>query len=317
MSFSPLTGLVYIPAQQIASGYLGPQSPLDDRKPIGFNVGGSNEGVSLPDDRGIIKAAVAATKGQLVAFDPIAGKARWTVNHDTPWNSGTLATAGGLVFQGTALGAMRAYDAATGKQLWSYDVQSGVLGGPSSFMVDGEQYIAFMTSKGGAFPLVAGRAGGAANPVPNIPRLVVMKLGGKTKLPPLPKADPIVWDPPARIGTDQMVANGRQHYLRYCLVCHGDGAVGGGVLPDLRRSGVITDKAAWDQIVRKGALASNGMVSFAKVMTEAETDAIRAYVIDRAWFAKSYAEADAKEAGAGANRSNPGKANPSKSGGGR
>ena len=73
------------------------------------------------------------------------------------------------------------------RQLLDIDVQSGVLTGASTYMVDGEQYVAFMTSKGGAFPLVAGFAAGASGQVPNIPRLIVMKLGGDAKLPDLPE----------------------------------------------------------------------------------------------------------------------------------
>ena len=293
MSFSPKTGLVYIPAQNIAAGYLPPQTLMDsERKPLGFNTGISNEGFALPDDKAFVKAAIAATTGQLVAIDPVTGERKWTVDYTTPWNGGTLATAGGLVFQGTALGEMRAYDASSGEQIWSYDVQSGVLGGPSTFLVGGQQYIAFMTSKGGSFPLVIGATGGAANPVPNIPRLIVMKIGGNKTLPQLPEPAPVSWSPPEHTAGAQTVAQGRQLYMRYCMVCHGDGAVGGGVLPDLRRSGVIADKALWDSIVREGLLSQNGMVSFATVMSEAETDAIRSFVIDRAQYAKRMADTE-------------------------
>lgn len=65
-------------------------------------------------------------------------------------------------------------------------MQSGIVGAPATFRVDGEQYIAFMTSKGGVFPMAAGIAGGVARKVPNIPRLVVLKIGGSQKLPASP-----------------------------------------------------------------------------------------------------------------------------------
>jgi len=291
MSYNPNTGLVYIPAQQVSAAYLPAVTELDKtRKTIGYNTGASIEGFMLPDDRAEVKAAIAATTGRLVAFNPVTGKVAWKVDHETPWNGGTMTTAGNLVFQGTALGEMRAYAADSGNQLWSYDVQSGVLGGPSTYMIDGEQYIAFMTSKGGAFPLVIGEAGGASNPVPNIPRLIVMKLGAKKQLPGLPKPEPIVWNPPERIGTEISVESGRQLYMRYCSACHGGGAVGSGVLPDLRRSGMIASKDAWNSVLREGALTENGMVSFASVMNESETEAVRAYVIDRAHYGAKVAE---------------------------
>ncbi|WOE76126.1 PQQ-dependent dehydrogenase, methanol/ethanol family [Alterisphingorhabdus coralli] len=297
MSYNPEAGLVYIPAQKIASGYLAPLTELDgQRKSLGFNTGGSNEAISMPDDINFMKAAIAATTGQLVAYDPAKGEVAWTVDHQTPWNGGTMTTAGGLVFQGTSLGEMRAYDAKTGEQLWSWDSQSGILGGASTFLVDGEQHIAFLTSKGGAFPLVAGPAGGAANPVPNIPRLIVMKLGGKSTLPDLPPADTPDWSKiPEQFATEPQIAEGRQLYLRYCLVCHGDNAVGGGVLPDLRRSGVLGDKETWQSIVHDGALSQNGMVAFEPVMSKDEIETIRGYVINRAEWGRTVAEAESAE----------------------
>ncbi len=291
MSYNPNTGLVYIPAQQIAAAYLPPMNDLEKvRKPIGYNTGASGEGFTLPDDRTAVKAAIAATKGRLVAINPVTGDIAWKVEQETPWNGGTMTTAGNLVFQGTALGQMHAYAADSGDLLWSYDVQSGVLGGASTYMVDGEQYIAFLTSKGGAFPLLIGEGGGAANAVPNIPRLIVMKIGGDTQLPALPKQQPIVWSPPTRIGTAAQVAQGRQLYMRYCSVCHGGGAVGGGVLPDLRRSAVLADTETWSKIVLEGALADGGMIGFAPVLSETESEAVRAYAIDRAHYGAEHAD---------------------------
>lgn len=290
MSFSPNTGLTYIPANQIAAGYLPQITELDKtRKPIGFNVGGNLAGFELPEDKAQKKAAIAATTGALVAYDPVKGKVAWKVKYPTPWNGGTLATAGGLVFQGTATGEMRAYDAENGEQLWSYNVQSGVIGGPSTFMVNGEQYLAFFTSKGGAFPLTAGEAGGVSNAVPNIPQLIVMKLGGDKKLPELPEEEPFIWAPPEQFAADEQVKEGHQLYMRYCLVCHGAGAVGGGVTPDLRRSGTIADKDVFASVVYDGALSENGMVSFKPVMDKGQVDLVRAYIIQQAQKAKSKA----------------------------
>jgi mono/diheme cytochrome c family protein len=123
--------------------------------------------------------------------------------------------------------------------------------------------------------------------VPNIPRLIVLKLGGNGTLPPLPPVEKWVWDPPALIGSPDIIAAGTSNYQRYCLVCHGPGAVGTGVLPDLRKSGTIADGAAFKSIVYDGALAKNGMVSFKPVMTAEEVESIRAYLISRANFAKA------------------------------
>jgi quinohemoprotein ethanol dehydrogenase len=288
MSFNPKTGLVYIPALYIGGAYLPPAAPNEqERKPLGFNTGGAFATADLPDDVNFVKMVKAATRGRLVAFDPKSGKAKWSVDHPASWNGGTMTTAGNLVFQGTALGRFRAYAADSGRQLLDLDVQSGVLSGPSTYMVDGEQYVAFLTSKGGAFPLVAGYAGGASAAVPNIPRLIVLKLGGKAKLPALPATPPHVWDPPSMTGTQADIAAGQSNYQRYCLVCHGPGAVGNGVLPDLRKSGAIADAALWKSVVIDGVLRGNGMVSFASVLSPQEADQVRAYVVSRAHYAKA------------------------------
>lgn len=289
MSYNPATGLVYIPALYIGGAYMPPAAPNEqERKPLGFNTGGAMATADLPDDVNFVKAVKAAITGKLVAFDPRTGKAKWTVDHPASWNGGTMTTAGNLVFQGTAMGEFRAYAADSGKQLLNLNVQSGVLSGASTYMVDGEQYVAFLTSKGGAFPLVIGYAGATSSAIPNIPRLIVLKLGGKVALPALPETPPYVWDPPAKFGTAADIAAGQSNFQRYCLVCHGPGAVGNGVLPDLRKSGAIADAGTWKSVVIDGVLKGNGMVSFAAVLTPKEADQVRAYVVTRAHYAKEH-----------------------------
>jgi quinohemoprotein ethanol dehydrogenase len=289
MSLNPVTGLVYIPAQEVPQGYLTDMSELDKRKVLGFNVGSSLTATMLPDDRAAFRAAAASSTGRLVAFSPREGKVIWSVPHPSAWNGGTMTTAGNLVFQGTSLGRFRAYAADTGKQLLDLDVQSGVLGGASTFRVAGEQYVAFMTSKGGAFPLAGGIAGGASRKVPNIPRLIVLKLGGTAKLPPLPATTQLSWNPPEPIGTPQQIAEGKALFGRYCSVCHGDSAIGNGFTPDLRVSGSLSNADAWNSVLIEGALKDRGMVSFAKVLTAQDAEKLRAYVIDRSHWTKANA----------------------------
>ena len=103
----------------------------------------------LPDDKAVYRAAIASVTGQLVAFDPKESKVAWSVDHPAAWNGGTMTTAGNLVFQGTSVGQIKAYAADSGKELLSLDMQSGIVAAPSTYMIDGEQYIAFLTSKGG------------------------------------------------------------------------------------------------------------------------------------------------------------------------
>jgi quinohemoprotein ethanol dehydrogenase len=287
MSYNPKTGLVYIPAQQIPQGYLEDMNELDKRKVLGFNVGTSLTGAALPDDKAAFRAAVAATTGRLVAFDPRTGKVAWGVDYPAAWNGGTMTTAGNLVFQGTSTGRFRAYAADTGKQLLDLDMQSGIVSAPSTFRVGGVQYVAFMTSKGGAFPLVAGVAGGVTRKVPNIPRLVVLKIGGAVELPAPPATTTLAWAPPPMTASPTQVAAGKAHFGRYCMVCHGDSAIGNGFTPDLRVSGALGNADAWKAVILDGALKDRGMVSFARVLTPADAEAIRAYVIERSNWTKA------------------------------
>ncbi|WP_428684073.1 PQQ-dependent dehydrogenase, methanol/ethanol family [Sphingopyxis sp.] len=287
MSYNPATGLVYIPAQQIPQGYLQDMDELDKRKVLGFNVGTSLNKTMLPDDKAAFKAAIAATTGRLVAFDPRTGKVAWGVDYPAAWNGGTMTTAGNLVFQGTSTGRFRAYTADTGKQLLDLDMQSGIVSAPSTFRVGGVQYIAFQTGKGGAFPLVAGVAGGVTRKLPNLPRLVVLKVGGTVKLPAPPATTTLAWNPPPQFGTPAQIATGKAHFGRYCIVCHGDSAIGNGFTPDLRVSGALSNTDAWKSVILDGALKDRGMVSFARVLTPADVEAIRAYVIDRSNWTKA------------------------------
>lgn len=295
MSYNPATGLVYIPAQQIPQGYENPTTELDKkRQRLGFNVGIGWAIGQLPDDKDVYKAAIAATTGKLVAFDPKAGKVAWSADHPAAWNGGTMTTAGNLVFQGTSVGLFKAYAADSGKELLSLDMQSGIVSAPSTYMVDGEQYVAFLTSKGGAFPLVAGVAGGASRQVPNIPRLVVMKIGGETKFPDLPETTEVVWNPPEPTGTPEQVAEGKALYGRNCLVCHGDSAIGNGFTPDLRVSGVLPSDEAWASIVQGGSLKQHGMVGFSSQISADQVEAMRHYVIERSnWTKANVAEISA------------------------
>jgi len=89
-------------------------------------------------------------------------------------------------------------------------------------------------------------------------------------------------DPPAVTGTPEQSAEGAQHYGRFCGVCHGDAAFGGGLLPDLRRSALLADSKVWASVVHDGALRTRGMIGFASVLNPEQVEAVRDYVIKRA-----------------------------------
>ena len=139
-----------------------------------------------------------------------------------------------------------------------------------------------MAGWGGAFPITAGILHDKSGPVRNISRLLVFKIGGKATLPAAPSLALSPLDPPVLKASAEVVAAGGALYGRYCGVCHGDAAYGSTVLPDLRRSGALGDAKSWATIVHGGALKANGMVSFAGVMSEAQSETVRHYVIKRA-----------------------------------
>ena len=282
MAYNPGENLVYIPAFEAAMLY-APQADWKPDTARGFNVGFDMGAGDLPADMGIRRQAYGTVKGKLLAWDPVAQEARWTVEHDGAWNGGLLSTGGGLVFQGTQDSTFNAYDAADGEELWSFDAQTGIVAPPITYTVDGEQYVAVLAGWGGALALAAdGGVIAKDRPVRNISRLLVFKLGGTAKLPAAPELAALPLDPPPSRASAELIAAGGSHYARYCAVCHAPGAVGSTVLPDLRRSGTLSNPQAWLQIVHDGALKDNGMASFADSLSRQQIDAIREYVIHRA-----------------------------------
>jgi quinohemoprotein ethanol dehydrogenase len=280
MAFDPKSGLVFIPQQETTFPYI-PQTGWK-KAAVGFNIGFDMAAGAMPADAKVRAGAAAITKGALVAWDPVTQKERWRVQHEGPWNGGMLATAGGLVFQGNAAGEFAAYSTENGKKLWSFDARTGVVAPAATYTIKGEQYVAVLAGWGGAFPITAGVLQGKGGPVRNVSRLLVFKLGAKGTLPPAPKLADSPLDPPPFRGDPALALAGGQDFARYCGTCHGDAAVGGSVLPDLRRSGALGDQKTWQTIVHDGALKANGMISFAKVLTPARIEATRQYVLKRA-----------------------------------
>jgi PQQ-dependent dehydrogenase (methanol/ethanol family) len=127
-SFSPQTGLMYVPARDRPNMATRRESELEVGK---LFTGGSFPRIPGNEPRGV-----------LAAIDVATGKVRWKSDRPTWVWGGTLATAGGLVFMGESDGWFRAYDAATGEVLWSFFCGAGVDASPITYELDGRQYIA-------------------------------------------------------------------------------------------------------------------------------------------------------------------------------
>jgi alcohol dehydrogenase (cytochrome c)/quinohemoprotein ethanol dehydrogenase len=278
MSYSPINHLAYIPVNDAGFKYKVPER--FEAKKLAPNYGIDVVAAGLPQDPKVKKAILGTVKGKLVAWDPVQQKAAWTLERPGPWNGGTLATAGNLVFEGTASGNFEAYRADNGEKLWSFPAQTGVMAGPVTYKASGEEYVAVLAGWGGVFPLAAGEVSFASGRVRNVSRMLVFKIGGKASLPPMQAVvQPQLMALP-NSASPAKIRKGEKLFQSYCAGCHGDVAVSGGVLPDLRRSSALTGDN-WFEIVLRGDLQSQGMVSFSKELSRDDAVAIRSYVIFR------------------------------------
>ena len=278
-SFDPQTGLVYFPVMD--AGFPYKTAGRFRRSNVAWNNGIDPVAAGMPQDPKIKRMILASIKGRLTAWDPVRQKEVWRADRPGPWNGGALSTAGNLVFEGTGSGTFEAFRATTGDKLWSVPTQSGVTAAPIAYSVNGQEYVAVLVGWGGVLPLVAGEIGLQTPRLPNAPRLLAFKMGGAASLPPAPEVAPAAMAPPHETADAAAVKKGEAIYQRYCSACHGDVAVSGGVLPDLRYSKML-NKDRWTSIVIGGALRSAGMISFAGELTPEDTLAIRAYVVFRA-----------------------------------
>jgi quinohemoprotein ethanol dehydrogenase len=266
MAFNPNTGLVYIPAQQVPLTFI-PLPPLPVA-PIGWNLG-----VALG-------SLTPQNEGFLLAWDPAQQREAWRVKYKGPWNGGIVTTAGNIVAQGDASGNFNVYRADNGQKLWSMSAQSGIIAAPSTFEIDGEQYIAVLSGWGGSYALSGGKGAAMSGNLRNVSRLLVFKLGGTAALPPLEPRS-IVINPPPAPADAASIARGEPLFDQYCSACHGEHAVGGGVVSDLRASNFLGMDFFYN-IVLDGALKGAGMASFSKALNRDNATDIRNFIIYRA-----------------------------------
>ncbi|CAG9187131.1 PQQ-dependent dehydrogenase, methanol/ethanol family [Cupriavidus pinatubonensis] len=269
MSFNPQTGLVYVPAQNV------PANLMDDKR-WRFNAVApgalqSNTGWNTGK---ILGAASPANKpfGRLIAWDPVQQKAAWTQEYVAPWNGGTLTTAGNLVFQGTSDGRLIAYDARNGDKLWETPTGTGVIAAPTTYMVDGKQYVSIAVGWGGAYGAyrrVADREGPGT--------VYTFALGGKAAMPEFVKArvgellSGVSYDP-------ANVKAGAGLYVSNCVACHGvPGVDRGGNIPNL---GYMhpTYIQNLDKFIFKGPAMVRGMPDFSGKLSAEDVEKLKAFI---------------------------------------
>ena len=281
IAYDPQEGLVYIPA--MIGAYAFGLDPNYKFKDGGWNLGLNYDFGALPDDKAKRAAMKASLKGMLVAYDPVAGQTRWSVDLPTFWNAGVLATAGGLVFEGNGDGKFVAYDAKTGKSLWSYDAGVGMTAAPMTYRIGGAQYVAVMVGYGGAAPLAAHFA------LPDRPRMLgrilVFKIGGTDTAPAYPAPQRLTVNLTGVTSTGDATAGGSL-FAANCSTCHGP-SVSGRYLPDLKTSQMILTPTDFQSVVLGGARKSRGMASFARFLSPDQVESIRAYILQEARVAQA------------------------------
>lgn len=279
MSYSPKTGLVYIPKQEVPALFNDKSVKMVDwRSPYFATSMGVDMGLGHDVPKGV-------THSSLIGWDPVKQAKVWEVAQPEYWNAGTMVTAGDVVFQGGVTGDFAAYHALTGEKLWSINVGSGISAPPITYAVDGKQYVSLLVGFGGAG---ASMAGGTALAQfgwayrAQTRQLLTFALDGKARMPDvgarlIPK--PLA---PADFKVDEtLAARGQELYLTHCMMCHGAGAVSGGYASDLRASPLFAQPAAMKAVVRDGIKMPLGMPRFVD-LTDADLDALQHFVRKRA-----------------------------------
>jgi lanthanide-dependent methanol dehydrogenase len=136
-ALSPRTGLIYIPSHNLCMNYTSLEANYIAGTPyLGADV--------------IVYPGPGGSRGELIAWNLAQGRKAWGIKEEFPVQSGVLATAGDLVFYGTAEGWFKAVDATNGNVLWKQKLGSGIVGNPMTFEgPDGRQYVAIYSGIGG------------------------------------------------------------------------------------------------------------------------------------------------------------------------
>jgi alcohol dehydrogenase (cytochrome c) len=142
MSFNPATGLLYANVLHNEWDY----KPVTQEYVAGAPYMANESTFRFASKEG----------GTLQAIDPLTGRARWTHPWEIASFSGTLTTAGNLVFSGNMLGEFVAFDARTGQKLWSFQTSSGIVGQPITWERGGKQYVTVASGIGTVYLFFAG-----------------------------------------------------------------------------------------------------------------------------------------------------------------
>jgi len=147
MSYSQQSGLVYIPTFNLCMDIAGKTESYTPGK------------FYLASEFDLDKADTGGHLSELKAWDPVKQSAVWGIKEDLPFLGGVMSTAGGLVFYGNTRGELKAVDAKTGSVLWKFNLGTGILQSPITYMFDGKQYLAVVAGRIKGPPSFLGKIG--------------------------------------------------------------------------------------------------------------------------------------------------------------
>lgn len=250
-AYDPATNIMFVCATDTANAARADASQFEAPTFDGQFLGGAYVGAGL------------IRRGIYSAVDLKTNKIVWQRQFNEGCRSGSLATAGGLVFMGRTDGRLIALDASNGERLWEFRTDAPINSGISTFMRDGTQYIAAYAG-GGLFGAAKGDG------------VWLFALDGTlTQLPPPTAAGPAG---PALTIPEGRVANiddGRTLYKQSCIYCHGDtgtGGHGGGA--------ELTSVLATQDIITMLSTGRNAMPNFRPVMTIEQMHDIATYLTE-------------------------------------
>ncbi|WP_305967568.1 PQQ-dependent dehydrogenase, methanol/ethanol family [Marinobacter salsuginis] len=270
MSFNHQTGLAYFPSQHIPITMVEDPSweSIESNEPgqpmsgIGWNTA-FQLNVAAPSSKPF---------GRLTAWDPVTQQEAWRYEHVSPWNGGTLTTAGNLVFQGTADARFMAFNARTGDPLWESPMGTGVIAAPITYEIDGTQYVSIAAGWGGVF----GQSQRASD-LKTAGTVYTFVLNGDAEMPEFTKyqlnslVSGVDYNP-------DFIGEGTALYVSNCVFCHGvPGVDKGGNIPNLgySKKSVIENL---DAFLFHGPFVSRGMPDFTETLNEIDVEKIKAFI---------------------------------------
>lgn len=270
MSFNHQTGLAYFPSQHIPITMVEDPSweSIESNEPgqpmsgVGWNTA-FQFNVAPPSSKPF---------GRLTAWDPVTQQEAWRYEHVSPWNGGTLTTAGDLVFQGTADARFMAFNAQTGDPLWESPMGTGVIAAPITYEVDGTQYVSIAAGWGGVF----GKSQRASD-LKTAGTVYTFVLNGDAEMPEFTQyqlnslVSGVEYNP-------DFIGEGTALYVSNCVFCHGvPGVDKGGNIPNLgySKKSVIENL---DAFLFHGPFVSSGMPNFTETLNETDVEKIKAFI---------------------------------------